>query len=695
MLLMSVAMPFIHVAGLLLSLLVPGSQRASDPTADVVAHLAAASTESARKAIIDAHADALTKDFQRALTGKGIELRRVGNFDGAANAFLASIEVARRRSDDVALANALINYSSIPGQQADYTTAIAALNEALAIGERTKHADSISGALANLAIVYRLTGDYDRAIETNLKAMELASAAKDRYTLGRIWSNLGVVYWTQGRYREALDAYTKAITFKESTSDADIALTLNNIGTIHINQGNTELALEYFTRSLNALRAQGGDNAGTASELSNIGAVYRQEGNLDKAADYFAQALAINERLGSKIGISTSTYNLASVQRLKGNKPQALAGYQKSLELQTAINDRAGMAESLSAVAHLHTEMGQPSEGLDAAERAAAVARELKSDELLSDALMALGDARHELRDAVRAEAAYRDAIEAIEHVRAEVAGGAESRQRFLADHLEAYHNLAKTLLEQDKIPEAFAVAERLRGRALADVLQGSNAVVRPLTVEEREKLRTLEQGVVAANARLRVVERKPQRDAAQMHDANERLRKARLLHDEYRDALDARYPVRRLARGDYDPQALATMWDLVADGRTAILEYLVTESATYLFVATQDGLSQFPLRVRHPELTAKVGAFTRKLANRALDFHADAQAVYDLLIKPAAAAIGGRTHLIVVPDDVLWTIPFEALESSHDHAIIDAAAVSYAPSLMLLCAMHQRHESL
>ncbi|MBZ5557768.1 MAG: CHAT domain-containing protein [Acidobacteriia bacterium] len=671
--------------------------------ADLVARLVDASTPEARGALLDPQPAALTEELQQALNVRAAELRRMGRADDATRAYFALHDIAERRGDRRGAAMALIVYSSIPGQRAEYAAALDALNRALATGEAIHNDGVIASALANLAIVYRLTSDYDRALAANQRAMAIADAAGDRQTLGRVFNNIGLIYWRQGRYREALDSYQKAVTLKQQTSDAaDITVTLNNIGVIHDEQGNYDLALEYYTRALSVLEKAGDQTLPMANQLGNIGTVYRELGQFDRALDYFQRQVAINERTGNRIGIATGLYNVASIRR-RENKDEALEGYRRSLAIREAIKDLPGAVESLDAIAHMLADDGKFAEGLASAERAIAVAREEKQNEFLWQPQTTGGNILRALHETARAERSYRDAIETIEAVRAEVAGGPQSRQRFLLDKLEPYHNLTGLLVDAHRPAEALSVAEHVRARALADLLDGGSVAVRPLTPAEREKERALEQDVVTATARLRTVGRGQAAPAGAVEEATDRLRRARLMSDEFRDSLDARYTVRRLARGGIDDDPVRSAGDLLSDARTAIVEYVVTDTVTYIFVLTRGDaasgaapvVSEFVSPVTKESLAAKAGSFSRKLGSRALDFQDDARALYDLLLKPARDALAGRTRLMVIPDDALWTVPFEALAPAAGRAVIDDASVAYAPSIAVLHAMQGRRTAL
>ena len=70
------------------------------------------------------------------------------------------------------------------------------------------------------------------------------------------------------------------------------------------------------------------------------------------------------------------------------------------------------------------------------------------------------------------------------------------------------------------------------------------------------------------------------------------------------------------------------------------------------------------------------------------LDFRPAATQLYDLLLKPARAQLAGKTNLIIVPDQALWLLPFQALQPTAERYLIEDAAISYSPSLTVLREM-------
>jgi CHAT domain-containing protein len=57
----------------------------------------------------------------------------------------------------------------------------------------------------------------------------------------------------------------------------------------------------------------------------------------------------------------------------------------------------------------------------------------------------------------------------------------------------------------------------------------------------------------------------------------------------------------------------------------------------------------------------------------------------------PAEDQITLKTKLVIVPDGILWGLPFEALQSAENHYVLDQMQLSYAPSLSALREMRKQ----
>jgi CHAT domain-containing protein len=112
--------------------------------------------------------------------------------------------------------------------------------------------------------------------------------------------------------------------------------------------------------------------------------------------------------------------------------------------------------------------------------------------------------------------------------------------------------------------------------------------------------------------------------------------------------------------------------------------------------VLTKDGsqsrapvsVKVYALGIKQKAVAQRTEAFRKQLAQEDLGFRQTARELYDLLLKPAQGELQGKTILIIVPDDALWNLPFQALQPSAGRYLIEDQAVFYAPSLTVLREM-------
>jgi CHAT domain-containing protein len=168
------------------------------------------------------------------------------------------------------------------------------------------------------------------------------------------------------------------------------------------------------------------------------------------------------------------------------------------------------------------------------------------------------------------------------------------------------------------------------------------------------------------------------------------------LEYEAFQTGLYAAHPELKVQRGGMEPLTLDQISRLIPDSGTALLEFAVLDDKTFLFVlnrkTTEDpasvDLKVYTLPVKQKELADLVQRFSQRLAERRLNVQELATRLYDLLLKPAHDRLRGIKALIIVPDDVLWQLPFQALQPANDRYSIEDYAVSYAPSLTVLREM-------
>ena len=631
-----------------------------------------------------------------ALTRIGGVYRSQGNFNLAMDCLQKALALARESQDKSAMADALYNIGAIHSSRGDLDLALETLNNSLTLSREAGNKNISSLALNTIAITYARRGQYDQALDSFQRSLRIQEELGNKNVAGTILGNMGNIYRHQGNYGLALETYQKSLSLEEEVGDKDsVAQVLNNIGNVYYFQSDFDLALEYYQKSL-AFKEELGQKDRIAVSLANIGNVYRALSNYDKALEYYKKSQSIDEEIKATANMPLLFADIGDAYLLQGDYVRALDYSQRGLQLSERFDNKVGVISSLSHIALVRLAQKDYPGSLESAEHATRIARQIGERDELWGALVTAGKAQRALGQTALARQSFDDAIATIEALRSDVAGGEQQQQSFFADKLLPYHEVVDLLLAQNKTAEAFVYAERARARVLLDVLRSGRVNLnKAMTAQEQGQEQSLNGRMVSLNAQVGREESRPQPDAARLADLKTALQKARLDHEAFQTNLYAAHPELKVQRGEVQAIKLEETAELLPDAKSALLEYVVTDEKTYLFVVTRGNrgspavdMKVYPLAIKQNELAEQAERFRQSLAARDLRFRVPATELYDLLLKPARAELRDKTTLVIVPDGVLWQLPFQALQPAPNHYLLEDYAISYSPSLTVLREM-------
>jgi pentatricopeptide repeat protein len=448
------------------------------------------------------------------------------------------------------------------------------------------------------------------------------------------------------------------------------------LGSVHASMGNAPAASFYFHGALRKARE--------AREGRLIAMALDDCAEVESARHHYGTAIALMRSIGAldRTDIKNAdraihNAQLASFYRMAGRLVEAREAFEIASASLPDWNDgglRARILQESSALRQaegdLQGALADALEGLNFDKKGSVVITGMPSAELqvrAAQVQIALG------HDAA-AIASLREAVSIVESDRSAYAGGAMSSELFMETGADAYRTLIDLLVRHGRTREAFEVSERMRGRALGDVLaQGKVDVSASLTAAEREKEQALERADDPAIA------------AAKREEARAELARFEtelfLIHPSLR--------LRRPLKNDFRARMPAKL-----DGGI-IIEYVVMPSRMVVFTVTAAAVKAHVIAVSQKEIERRVTRLTAAIARRDYGYAAQARAVYALLLKPIAGELRGKRAVIIVPDRALWRIPFQALLDDDDRPLIESAAVSYAPSLATLRLALERRQRL
>lgn len=664
-----------------------------NPIQKLASALIAAKTEEERTHLLNQQQNLLTVELRKVLIAQGERLNIQSDFPAAMTAFELARRVAEQIQDKAGIAEALINIGIINRTQGEIGLAQENTQKSLGVAQESGDKFLIARSLLQVGIVHRWQGDHDQAFRYTNKALELADhlSAKE---LALAWNSIGVGYVHQGNFAMALKYLVKALEIREKLGDKSaIAGSLNNIAVAYDGQGSFAEALQYYKRSLK-IREELGDKANIANVINNMGDV-RLLGSFDLALEYNKKSLALAEEIGDKPLMARALGNIGNAYNGKEDFDHALQYSFKGLAIAQELGDKEVMSNEQKHIADDYLKKGEYEKSLDYAQRAAATARETGGRQQLWTALEAQGSCYRKLNRPDLARKVYEEAIATIEDWRSLVAGGELEQQSLFSEKLAAYHGMIELMLEQNQVDKALAYAERAKARTLLDVLHsGRIDIAKEMTPEEREEETKWNKELVTLNKSIQNEKNSSTPDQNRIIQLDTDLQKARLDFEAFRTKLYASHPELRIQRGEAEPIHLDEVDQLFPDQNIALLEYTVTDTRTFLFALSKADNSSpvntnvYTIEIKQKDLAGHIRNFRKQISNHDANFRTAARELYRLLIEPAAKSLTNATKLIIVPDDVLWELPFQTLQSQRDRFLLEDYAFSFAPSLTVLREM-------
>jgi len=642
---------------------------------------------------VDALAEALLTSFAR--------LNREGRAEASGLAARWALVVAENATDRALLARAWSALGNDRFNAGDYESALRHHGRSLEVAEAIGDTLLTARAHTNIALALGEQGWYDRALEHYQQALALVTKAQSPEGMGIVLTNLGMIYDYRGDLLKALDAYLRSVDIIRERPDfksAQLGIPLTNVADVFLDLGRNELALRYAREAIASKEAA---NA-RWSLPSSFDIAARAEfalGNEAAARADWAKGLALSREVGNRRSEAAMLASLAGLETHLGRTSEGLALYEQALAIASERGFRRKAAALHIDIARSQLALGRQPEALAIARTALREARSLDLAVLRADACAVLGQALLAGGDRQEARASFEEAVAILEEWRDTLGAGEEDLGTLFERPFDPYKALVDLLLEEGRVEEALVQAERSKVRSLVGVLRRGRAdLTGALTASEREREAELDARIVSFNAQLQHEQQKAEPDARRLDELRARLRESRADAEAWRLRLYVDHPELRVQRGEAPPLAPADTAALLADGRTALLEYVVGHGAARLFVVTRDpggapAVRAFSIPIGADVLASRVEAFRSRLADRAMGVSGEARALYDLLLAPATPALAGRTRLVVVPDGPLWDLPFQALQPSRARYLVEERALSLAPSLTALreMARHQR----
>ena len=556
-----------------------------------------------------------TKHTADSIFSIGIKYRLGKEYEKAMEYLPQALDMYKNIGDERGESEVLGHIAVLYFDQADFQSAMTWYQEALIKREKVDDKQLTGNTLNSIGSIYlRSFNDYPQAIYYYEKAGKLREEIGDIQGLRTTLTYKANAYLRQadqlknsGKYAEALSSLEKSGEIQlELNSRANYAEVLSNMGFVYSKLGDYPVAVEKMQEAVKIMNEEN-DTEGLAGVYNNFGVVLQDAGREEKALEYFNSSLKIYEEKGDLSQVLPMLNNIGTVYFNMRDFNKAEEYHKRGLQISRDLNEKNIEVDFLLNLANDQTLLGKLDEAKANYMAGYEIAKSLNNPELLWKITAGMAE-NYELRGEFEKAIELNDTALAILEGMRETLGREEFKANFMAKERYAFEdiiNMLRILNEKDITKGndvlAFGYAERSKSRSLLDLLSESDSITNPAYA-----------GLASAH-----------------------------------------------------PVSLEEAQALCGDKNTVILEYMVGDSSSCLWVITstdhrlfkipprkelQEQIETIRFALQHPEQTESEFLTTAGYY------------LYQVLIQPAETFLTKKSNLVIIPDGILNYLPFEVL---------------------------------
>lgn len=620
----------------------------------------------------------------------------LGKHEKALSSFNESLKLYREKGDENSAGANLSLIGLVYSKMGQYEKALSYFKEALKIARKHNDPEGISIVLREIADIYTDLYKRDRAISYYEEAIEIQKKHNLRKELGVTLNNLGSMYMDLAQYEKALQSYQEALKIAKEQNDLPtVATLLNNIGHVYGRLGRSDRAIANYQQALE-LERKLKRPASLVYVLNNIGMEYFRVGKYDEALKYLLEALEIDKKLNNPHLIETRLNNIGAVYLKQGRFRDAEAVFLERKKLEDRIKPNRLLHPGLVEV---YLKTGRYDEALRLANEIPPTWRDntnrhieyyiqvglaLKGKGILREAainLMNAIDLIEEMRQTVTergqffAGGGYYSRLTSYKTIISVLAEMAEKNIRLNLGKRIIFKYLTYVTHEQNPLSAAFYFSELSKARTLIEAMAGAKKRVEYAEIpqELKEEESRILQELSSLDSRWQEALKRGEQAVKEWETRKDVLKRAinRLI-----DIFRKEYP--RYAALHYPMPVHAE--ELPLKENEVLLEYAVTDEATYLFIVRKGGVNKLiKIPVSREALEEAVKSFIEPMNLKKPENFSikDARKLYDILLSEALKGISENDRIIIIPDGILGLLPFEALVIKEGTGIRDSLYVA------------------
>lgn len=600
----------------------------------------------------------------------GFSLKAKGKFKEALKYFVdfAERSIQINGPDHINIAKAYTNIGNVYKNIGDYDKALEYYYESLRIKELNLGVDHplLRSSLQGIGIVCDLKGDYEKAIIFYEKAISIVinrngDKARD---LAGLYNNIAISLKNKNNNLEAEKYYNKALEIEEGQKEKNeilMAFLYYNLAVLENDKGNYNSAIQYYRKALKIRKSKlRNDHPNIADVYGNMGVTFKSKGDYQQAINYYNKALGIwsikaNE---NRERIARTYSNLGNTWMAKGDLIKGRENIQKSLN---TLKFELDQLNDFSNVLDLQQLQHSLSVLLDY--------YNLQKNEkptLYSDSLSFSYQIRLALEDYIQKE--Y---------------NGQSTRKFYSSESIPIYEEAIENILQRNRIEEinkAFELSEKTKSRFLTEKMQSAASTSSfglPIELIEKEHQLNIDLAYFEKKKYTATVGSELKKDSIVSMYEN-KLFDLKRQKDSLVNVFKTDYPTYHNLRYSQKVITVKEVQQKLLSDQQMLLEYFVGDSTIFIFTIAKNDYQihqvkkDFPLKKWVQELRSGIyQPFNGQYHDQAtidqlkVQYQKRAFQLYQKLVQPIEDQIADSEQLIIIPDEVLGYLPFDALLSS------------------------------
>ncbi len=525
-----------------------------------------------------------------------------------------------------------------------------------------------------LAGIMQEMGWLQAALEESKKSLGDARLSKNPNLIAGALSCVGGCQYNLGEFAAARQSYEEALsTQTKNLSEFSKANMYVGYGHVLGACGDLESAKNYLSKALTVM-SKAGTIVIQVQENNSLGVIEEILGNHREAIQYLSQANDMRvlanpqqERLGIVV-----LQNLATAEAHQGDRRNARAHFESALSLSKKIQDAVLEGRTLTSLAEVLLNQRNVEQSADYLKQGIAISEKVSDDSALwrDYTILARIQQINQQPDLARASL-----TSALSYFRSPQSGVFPSIERlaFVSTREDMGYWLASYLVSEKMIEPALLVAEQLKEEAFINEWTRNGGQVKP---EDKDIYNDLVQ------------------ERAHLHTAEISATPDKLVKDwkswliRFQQLATDSSPLARLIAPV--PTTIHQIIKIAEINQVSIIDYLVGPDNSLLFTVNQSGnVNAFNLPVGRLHLQMQVSSLLNSEAKPSAGSHQDNQGtlqmLYNELLPPETQTqlpASPDDTLVVVPDGVLFNLPFAALLNSLGKYLIEDHTLTISPSL-------------